>query len=158
MKKRERIIPPFPEIIRRLKYAGIAGNAPANSLELSGEDPGPLDERIRKVLQITENQKPANMLFFVMYDIEDTKVRVQIASYLLKKGCFRIQKSIFLAELPKDIYDQIKSDLTEVQACYDNPDSILLVPISTDYLQAMKIIGKNIDIDIITKNKNTLFF
>lgn len=52
----------------------------------------------------------------------------------------------------------IHRDLAEVQSLYDNHDSILVVPISTDYLQAMKIIGKSIELDIIMKSKNTLFF
>ena len=45
-----------------------------------------------------------------------------------------------------------------VQAAYQNEDSILIVPITTDYLRAMKVIGQNIDVDIITHSKNTLFF
>ena len=71
-------------------------------------------------------------------DTEGNKVRTQIVNYLIRSGCHRIQKSIFLANL--------------------SHDSILLVPISTDYLQAMKIIGQTINVDVITKNKNTLFF
>ena len=94
----------------------------------------------------------------VMYDIEDNRVRNQVVKYLLKKGCSRIQKSIFLGNTEHTIYAQIKDDLTAVQECYENHDSIILVPISTDYLQVMRIIGKNIDIDILLKNKNTLFF
>ena len=73
-------------------------------------------------------------------------------------GCFRVQRSVFLADLPNDKYDKIRSDLTEVQAAYENNDSILVVPISTDYLTAMKIIGQTIDVDVITKQRNTLFF
>lgn len=98
------------------------------------------------------------MLFFVMYDIESNKVRNQVAKYLLRKGCFRVQRSIFLADLNNQDYEQIRSDLLEVQACYDNHDSIMIVPISTDFLRSMKIIGKSIDIDIIMNSKNTLFF
>ena len=98
------------------------------------------------------------MLFFVMYDIESNKVRTQIVNYLIRSGCHRIQKSIFLANLSHEKYNKIKEDLAEVQSYYDNHDSILLVPISTDYLQAMKIIGQTINVDVITKNKNTLFF
>ena len=45
-----------------------------------------------------------------------------------------------------------------VQAAYQNEDSNLIVPITTDYLRAMKVIGQNIDVDIITHSKNTLFF
>lgn len=45
-----------------------------------------------------------------------------------------------------------------MQACYENSDSILVVPISTDYLKAMKVIGQTINVDVITKTSNTLFF
>lgn len=55
-------------------------------------------------------------------------------------------------------YESIKNDLAVVQAAYDNNDSILVVPISTDYLRSMKIIGQNIDIDLILHNRNTLIF
>lgn len=93
-----------------------------------------------------------------MYDIESNKVRAQIVKYLLRNGCVRVQKSIFLADLPPDTYHAIRDELSEVQACYENDDSILIVPVSTDHLKAMKIIGKSIDVDVIVKNKNTLFF
>ena len=98
------------------------------------------------------------MLFFVMYDIESNKVRRHIAKYLIKKGCTRIQRSIFLADLSSVLYEEIKKDLAEVQAMYENTDSILIVPISVNYLESMKIIGQNLDIDIIAHKKNTLFF
>jgi CRISPR-associated protein Cas2 len=118
-----------------------------------------LDDRVKKILgTVNRKHNSSNMLFFVMYDIEDNKVRNQVVKYLLKKGCSRIQKSIFLGDTEHAVYAQIKDDLTAVQECYENHDSIILTPISTDYLQAMRIIGKNIDIDIILKNKNTLFF
>ncbi len=69
-----------------------------------------------------------------------------------------MQRFIFLADLNVDKYEMIRNDLTEIQSLYDNHDSILIVPISTDYLQAMKVIGKSIDVDVIMKSKNTLFF
>ena len=93
-----------------------------------------------------------------MYDIESDKVRYHIAKYLERKGCPRIQRSIFLADLDKTVYDQIKNDLAEVQSLYDNHDSIIVCPVSTDQLQAMKIIGEDLNIDIITHSRNTLFF
>ena len=78
--------------------------------------------------------------------------------YLQRKGCTRVQKSIFLADLPISDYQEIRDDLTEVQAAYDNNDSILVVPISTDHLRSMKIIGQSVAVDVIMHNKNTLFF
>ena len=98
------------------------------------------------------------MLFFVMYDIESNKVRRYVVKYLEKKGCTRIQKSIFLADLSVEKYQAIRKYLADVQAAYQNEDSILIVPITTDYLRAMKVIGQNINVDIITHSKNTIFF
>ena len=98
------------------------------------------------------------MLFFVMYDIESDKVRYHIAKYLERKGCTRIQRSIFLADLDKTVYDEIKRDLAEVQSLYDNHDSIIVCPVSTDQIRAMLIIGEDISIDVIIRSRNTLFF
>jgi len=119
-----------------------------------------LEKRVDRILGIVNNdkKKATDMLFFVMYDIESNKVRNQVVKYLIKTGCHRIQKSIFLANLSGDKFNKVKSDLAEIQTFYRNEDSILIVPISTDYLQAMKIIGKSLNIDVITKSKNTLFF
>ncbi|MBO5086609.1 MAG: CRISPR-associated endonuclease Cas2 [Paludibacteraceae bacterium] len=120
----------------------------------------PIEVRARVILDIVNDPKRpiGNMLFFVMYDIESNKVRRHIAKYLIKKGCTRIQRSIFLADLSSVLYEEIKKDLAEVQAMYENSDSILIVPISVNYLESMKIIGQNLDIDIIAHKKNTLFF
>ena len=87
----------------------------------------------------------------------DVKVS-DIAKYLERKGCTRVQRSIFLADLDTADYQEIKTDLAEVQSLYDNHDSIIVCPISTDQLRAMRIIGQQIDVDIITHNRNTLFF
>lgn len=119
-----------------------------------------IEKRIERVIGIANNKERnvTDMLFFVMYDIESNKVRQQVSKYLLKMGCFRIQRSIFLADLSPEKYEQIRSDLTEVQAFYENEDSILVVPVSSDLLKSMRVIGKTIDLDIIMRTKNTLFF
>lgn len=98
------------------------------------------------------------MIFFVMYDIESNKVRRVVSKYLLHQGCTRIQKSVFLADNDRLVYNQIKKDLKEVQECYENEDSIILVPVSTDEIQAMKVIGRNIDADLVLKTRNTIIF
>ena len=73
-------------------------------------------------------------------------------------GCYRIQKSIFLANLSMEKYEQIKSNMVEVQSLYENNDSIIICPVSSDILRSMKIIGQSINLDVITQSKNTLFF
>lgn len=78
--------------------------------------------------------------------------------FLLKKGSTRVQKSIFMADMPSDEVQDIAQKLTEILKMYDNNDSILIVPLSEDYARAMKIIGQEVDIDLILHSKNTLFF
>ncbi|MDR1653735.1 MAG: CRISPR-associated endonuclease Cas2 [Prevotellaceae bacterium] len=149
---------PFAEMMLKRYAAGISDTVEMKHAS-SLQDLPSLDERVSEVLQIVKRKHDkSRMLFFVMYDIESNKVRNQVVKYLIKKGCMRVQKSIFLADLEHAKYQQIRSDLVEIQACYENQDSLLVVPISTDLLSAMKIIGRNIDVDLVLKNKNTLFF
>jgi len=160
MPRKKKEPPGFVEIMRKFVRSGLEGSAVPNRIITNKDDITTLEERVDKILGIVKRDtRPAgNMIFFVMYDIEDNKVRTQIFKYLMRMGCYRVQRSVFLADLPNDKYNQIRNDLTEVQAAYENNDSILVVPISTDYLTAMKIIGQTIDIDVITKQKNTIFF
>lgn len=148
----------FKKRIRLIKKAGISKIRLKSSDEI--EQLENLDDRIKKIFELEEKLKKdkTRMLFFVMYDIQDDKVRREVAKYLLTKGCIRIQKSIFFASAGHDVFAEIHQTIKEVQEFYDNDDSIILVPVSTDEIRSMKIIGKNIDFDIITNSRNTLFF
>ena len=151
----------FVQKMKALSESGISGSPrPSVGSEENGDNLLPLAVRIDRILGLTEKAKKQNgrMLFFVMYDIESDKVRRLVVRYLQKSGCTRVQKSIFLAESPVATYNRIREDLAEVQAVYDNQDSIIVLPVTTDYLRMMKIIGREVNIDIITKTKNTLFF
>lgn len=151
---------PYIEILRKLSRAGVQNSPTINRRTGDLSNMKTLKERVDFLMGVVNKptRTATNMLFFVMYDIESDKVRYHIAKYLERKGCTRIQRSIFLADLDKTVYDQIKNDLIEVQALYDNHDSIIVCPISTDQLRAMKVIGEDICIDIITRSRNTLFF
>lgn len=153
------------QMMGQLKDSGMSHtteipHSPTETKKQDWEDLPDLQSRIRKILAMTESpeRSPGNMLFFVMYDIESDKVRRLVAKYLEEKGCTRVQRSIFLADLPIATYERIRNDLAEVQSCYENADSILVVPVSTDMMRSMKIIGKNISIDVITNSRTTLFF
>jgi CRISPR-associated protein Cas2 len=97
------------------------------------------------------------MYAFILYDIENNKVRRHISKYLEKKGCVRVQKSVFLAELKRKLYLEIHSIIKEVNAMYDNHDSIFFIPVGEDILNTMKVVGKNIDFELITNPGSTLF-
>lgn len=148
------------EVLRRLARSGLSGSPPINRPTGSTEQMDSLQKRVDFLLGIVNRpQIPAtHMLCFIMYDIESNKVRTEIAKYLIDKGCFRIQKSIFLAELDRAVVDEIKNDLAEVQALYENHDSIIVCPVATDEIRAMKVIGQQINLDVITRATNTLFF
>lgn len=158
MKKTPKIS--FIHALKRIKQAGL--NEPAGDLKLKQDfsDTEELGERIKKILHLKENinQKPENMTFLVLYDIENNKIRTQIAKYLIKEGCIRIQKSVYMAHLPRKKYREIHKTLKEVQEMYENTDSILFIPLPSDSLNAMKVLGQQIEFDFILDNKNTLFF
>lgn len=150
----------YIEILRKLKNSGLEHSPQPNRPVGYLDDLPTLKERVDVILGITNkiNKRPDSMLFFVMYDIESNKVRYNVVKYLERMGCHRIQKSIFLADISIEKYEQIKSDLADVQSLYDNHDSIIVCPVSSDLLRSMKVIGQNINLDIITHSKNTLFF
>lgn len=151
----------FVERMQKLAAAQIDKCNPMNVSEpLPDEGLESLGMRVKKILGLTERIKKTSnrMLFFVMYDIENNKVRRLVSKYLQRQGCTRIQRSIFLADAAIEVYERIKADLAAVQAAYENKDSIIVLPVSTDYLKMMKIIGQKIEIDIITHSRNTLFF
>ena len=150
----------YLEVLRKLKHSGLADSPYINRLAVRADTLPTLQQRVDAILGIVHQTKKqgGNMLFFIMYDIESNKVRYNIVKYLERMGCYRIQKSIFLANVSIEKYERIKSDMVEVQSLYDNHDSIIVCPVSSDILRSMKIIGQNINLDVITQNKNTLFF
>ena len=153
----------FVERVRLIRQAGLesphllGGQLPADIAEIA-----PLPARIDVIaalLRDTYRQAHATtMLFFVMYDIEHSRIRTHMARYLLRKGCHRVQKSIFLANLNRAQYEEIYQTLKSIQQAYDNHDSLLLVPIGQDELRAMRLLGKTLDVELIAGKRNMLFF
>lgn len=145
------------EALAKIKTAGIAV-PPSEPSDLEGLLT--LENRIKKVLQIVKEApiKATEMTYLIMYDISNDKVRTQIAKYLLKQGCMRIQKSVFMVKSSNKAFQEIYDTLKEVNSYYDNQDSIILVPINASDVRSMKLIGKNVQIETITDKPNTLFF
>ena len=119
----------------------------------------PLAERVDWIIEIFKKSKKKydRMFFFVMYDIENNKIRTQISKYLLREGCHRVQKSVFFADLPRKKYLKISETLSEINDMYENNDSIFFIPIGEDVLNKTKVIGKNIDFELMTEIKTTFF-
>jgi CRISPR-associated endonuclease Cas2 len=84
--------------------------------------------------------KSKNMNYIISYDISDDRLRLKIAKHLLANGCFRLQKSVFIA--PKFHPHTIKTLKQEVIAFLNCPetldtDSILCFQISAKQLSAI---------------------
>jgi CRISPR-associated endonuclease Cas2 len=98
------------------------------------------------------------MLFFVMYDIEDHKVRHHVAKYLKKQGCTRVQKSIFLGNASMKLYREIGDTLREVNSLYTNGDSIMVLPVTKESMVQLSVIGKDLDYNMVVSPPNVLIF
>lgn len=146
----------FVRKMMALKAAGIAIAKP--SLDDS-QNLLTLNERIPKMLGIINAaKKSTQMVYFIMYDIEDNKVRRQVSRFLEKKGFLRVQRSIFLAKSERVAYEEIHNTLREVNELYTNYDSIIIIPVSNDEMRSMKLIGKNVDMMAYHERPNSMIF
>jgi CRISPR-associated protein Cas2 len=124
-----------------------------------GVAPLPLGiQKLIDFLGIQKHKSPEEMYCFIMYDIEDNKVRRLVAKYLEKKGCMRVQKSIFFAKLHRNKYREVTQTLKEIQEAYLNNDSILALPVGEDMLNSLLIIGKELTYEFDKQERTTLFF
>ncbi len=102
------------------------------------------------------------MHYLIIYDISENKIRTQIAKYLEKKGCKRIQKSVFAARLSPDKKSQIKQKIQALQydhgTSWQSTDSVLIFPFETDQLRQTEIIGENPDFSEFLDPPHTYFF
>jgi CRISPR-associated protein Cas2 len=149
----------FIEIIRMLQKSEL--NIPGSKhISASDDYIADIDTRIRELTEFFNGSrfiKSTEMISFIMYDIEDHKVRRHVAKYLLKKGCTRVQKSVFVGRLERKTVKEMQEVLKEVQAMYDNNDSIFFLPAGEENISGMRIIGRNIDFEFAIGNRNTFF-
>jgi CRISPR-associated protein Cas2 len=103
-------------------------------------------------------KRSEEMYCFIMYDIENNKIRRTVAKYLEQKGCLRVQKSVFFARLHRKMHQEIAETLREIQQCYENEDTIMLLPVGEDMLNSLLCIGKTFELELQTSSKTTLFF
>ncbi len=118
-----------------------------------------LYQRIQQALQIFKPKanKIDSMTYLIMYDITNNKIRTAVAKFLEEKGCMRIQNSVFISKSKNAKYKNIVALLKEINALYENEDSIVLVPIAMDDMRAMQIIGRSLHLNSIIDPPNTIF-
>ena len=94
-----------------------------------------------------------------------TPINIRISNSLARPDRFskpvrsvRIQKSVFMANTSHEKFQELHNTLKDINSYYENSDSIIVVPINVADVRSMKLIGKNVNIDILTDPPNTLFF
>lgn len=147
------------ERIDKIRKAGLLAEPETPPSEYQEEDLQPLSTRIERILGILRGKpiKSTTMNYLIMYDVQNNKVRSLVAKYLLKNGCIRVQKSVFLVHSDHKKFDEIRQTLVEINDVYENNDSIILVPLNISDARSMKLIGKNVNIEQIIDPPNTVF-
>ena len=87
------------------------------------------------------------MLYWVMYDITENKIRNRAVKACKNKGLYRVQKSIFLGQLNKNQKDELKIIMEKLVD--EKTDSIYIFPTSTDYLYDTDMIGNGFDKELV---------
>jgi len=104
------------------------------------------------------NRNNTSVYSFITYDIQDNKIRTHIAKYLQRLGLIRVQYSVFFGDIHREDFNKIKDTLKAINDMYENKDSIFIIPIGEDVLNKTKVIGKNVDFEVIAEIRSTLFF
>lgn len=120
-----------------------------------------MEEKMHRIMEWLAQKsrvKSNVMLYLILYDIENNKVRTQVAKYLIRKGCLRIQKSVYLAKSSSSVMKDISKTLKEINEIYENQDSIFVMPVPEEKFNNITVIGKNVEFEIVTKPRNVLFF
>jgi CRISPR-associated protein Cas2 len=147
--------------MKKKKQAGLSNSKQlVESCKNTEIDELPLSERLEKILNMInkKDRNPTSVYSFITYDIEDNKIRGHIAKYLQRLGMIRVQYSVFFGDINRDDFNKAKDTLSAINDMYENNDSIFIIPIGEDILNKTKVIGKNVDFEVIAETRSTLFF
>ncbi len=95
------------------------------------------------------------MIAWVMYDIEDDKVRTKVAKLCKQMGLYRVQFSVFLGSIDANRKDTLELQIRE--QIDEEKDSVYIFPMSKNELQATVLLGKAFDKKMITDEVRALF-
>ena len=95
------------------------------------------------------------MLIWVIYDISEDRDRTRIAKRCLEFGLQRIQKSVFLGDLPPQRADEIAEFSREL--INEETDAVFVLPCCEADFEKRIVVGKKeFDEEMVTGSKKTL--
>ncbi len=83
------------------------------------------------------------MLTWVVYDITKDRTRTRVAKRCLDFGLYRVQKSVFLGDLPPNRIEEIllfSRELLEMKT-----DSVYIFPMCREDFDKVRIVGQGFD-------------
>jgi CRISPR-associated protein Cas2 len=95
------------------------------------------------------------MIVWVLYDIEDDKVRSKVAKQCKQAGLYRVQYSVFLGSLEDNQKDTLELQIEELIDV--DKDSVYIFPMSKNELKATALLGKAFDKKMVTDEVKALF-
>jgi CRISPR-associated protein Cas2 len=100
------------------------------------------------------------MNIWVIYDIASTKTGAKRRKKIIKEieqfGLYRVQKSVFLGNIEKNRLDELilfSDDLIEPEE-----DSVYIFPMCKEDFEAVTIIGKGFDKELVSGETGSLIF
>ena len=135
------------ERLARLARSGAGGDTwLAARFPQNPQPPTPganLQERLA-LLRLIRPQRMQDMMCIIAYDIESNKVRNQIAKFLIRKGCYRLQKSVYFGQMPRKQYKEMVAALRAINNLYENEDSLFFLPVGEDSLNRLEVVGRGL--------------
>ena len=95
------------------------------------------------------------MIIWVIYDIENDKVRSKVAKLCKKYGLYRVQKSVFLGTIEHREKDSLALEIEEW--INTDKDSVYIFPMSKNELKQTELLGQAFDKKLVTDQVKALF-
>ncbi len=87
------------------------------------------------------------MLTWVVYDISNDKTRTKVAKRCLDFGLYRVQKSVFLGDLPPNRVDEIllfSKELLDLET-----DAVFIFPMCREDFDKVRVVGQGFDREMV---------
>ena len=92
---------------------------------------------------------------WVIYDISKDKPRKRLADKAIEQGLERVQKSVFLGNIDKNLIDELVI-YAEEQINLDS-DSVYVFPMCQEDFKKIELIGEAFDKAMVNNKINSLF-
>ncbi len=95
------------------------------------------------------------MIVWVLYDIQDNRVRSKVAKICKRYGLYRVQKSVFLGTIEDTQREAMGLEIQEL--IDEHKDSVYIFPMNKSELKQTVLLGQAFDKKLVTDEVKALF-